>query len=164
MDDWVEATRHWMESWPGRLALDLCTASFLTTRTRCGFRSGFARKRRRSSRRTPARKDTSGDKQVMQTITFDEMSRRNVPISMSCSRTKTGHASSLRAASCDVLPLHLGTYFPKGFENVIGLLTLLAFVFCPTVGAQERNGSEFDSLRESPNVAKPDPQQVYEIY
>jgi hypothetical protein len=62
------------------------------------------------------------------------------------------------------LPLHLSTYFPKRFEIILGLfLTLLAFVFCPTVVAQQRNGWEFDSLRAKQNVAKPDAQQVYEI-
>ena len=60
-------------------------------------------------------------------------------------------------------PLHCCTCFPKRFEIFIGLLALLAFVFCPTVVAQEQNGWEFDSLRANPNVAKPDAQQVYEI-
>ena len=60
-------------------------------------------------------------------------------------------------------PLHCCTCFPKRFEIFIGLLALLAFVFCPTAVAQERNGWEFDSLRGNPNVSKPDAQQVYEI-
>jgi hypothetical protein len=60
-------------------------------------------------------------------------------------------------------PLHCSTCFPKPFEIFIGLLALLSFVFCPIVGAQERNGWEFDSLRGNPNVSKPDAQQVYEI-
>jgi hypothetical protein len=42
-------------------------------------------------------------------------------------------------------------------------LALLSSVFCPTVGAQERNGWEFDSLPGNPNVSKPDAQQIYEI-
>jgi hypothetical protein len=60
-------------------------------------------------------------------------------------------------------PLHCSTCFPKPFEIFIALLALLSFVFCPIVGAQERNGWEFDSLRGNPNVSKPDAQQVYEI-
>jgi hypothetical protein len=60
-------------------------------------------------------------------------------------------------------PLHCCTCFPKRFEIFIGLLALLAFVFCPTVVAQEQNGWEFDSLRGNPNVSKPDAQQVYEV-
>ena len=59
--------------------------------------------------------------------------------------------------------LHCSTCFPKRFEIFIGLLALLAFVFCPTVVAQEQNGWEFDSLRGNPNLSKPDAQQVYEI-
>src|ERR1700681_977184 len=39
--------------------------------------------------------------------------------------------------------LHCSTCFPKRFEIFIGLLALLAFVFCPTVVAQEQNGWEF---------------------
>jgi uncharacterized protein (TIGR02246 family) len=52
---------------------------------------------------------------------------------------------------------------PKRFEIFIGLLALLAFVFCPTVVAQERNGWELDSLRGNPNVSQSDAQQVYEV-
>jgi len=59
--------------------------------------------------------------------------------------------------------LHYSTRFLKRFEIFIGLLALLAFVFCPTVVAQEQNGWEFDSLRGNPNLSKPDAQQVYEI-
>jgi hypothetical protein len=44
-----------------------------------------------------------------------------------------------------------------------GLLALLAFIFCPTVVAQERNGWELDSLRGNPNVSQLEDQQVYEV-
>ena len=60
-------------------------------------------------------------------------------------------------------PLQHSTCFPKRFEIFIGLLALSAFVFCPTVVAQEQNGWEYDSLRGNPNVSTPDAQQVYEI-
>ena len=46
--------------------------------------------------------------------------------------------------------------FPKHFEIFVGLLALLAFIFSPTVVAQERNGWELDSLRGNPNVFMPD--------
>ena len=49
------------------------------------------------------------------------------------------------------------------FEILIGLLALLAFVFCPAVMAQEQNGWEFDSLRGNPSIFKPNAQQVYEL-
>jgi uncharacterized protein (TIGR02246 family) len=45
----------------------------------------------------------------------------------------------------------------------IGLLALFAFVFCPAVVGQERNGWELDSLPGNPNGSKPDAQKVYEI-
>jgi ketosteroid isomerase-like protein len=51
--------------------------------------------------------------------------------------------------------------FGKRFAIIFGLLTL-AFVFCPRVVAQERNGWELDSLRGNQNVSKLDAQQVYE--
>jgi hypothetical protein len=60
-------------------------------------------------------------------------------------------------------PLHLSIFFPKYLEIFIGLLALLAFIFCPTVVAQERNGWEADSLRGNPNVSQFDDQQVYEV-
>ena len=65
--------------------------------------------------------------------------------------------------SCDLFPLHCSTCFSKRFEFFIGLLVLFAFVFCPIVVAQERNGWELDSLPGNPHVSKPDAQQVYEI-
>jgi ketosteroid isomerase-like protein len=60
----------------------------------------------------------------------------------------------------EAFPLH---HSPKHFAIFIGLLALLAFVFCPTVVAQERNGWELDSLRGNPNVSQSDAQQVYEV-
>jgi hypothetical protein len=60
-------------------------------------------------------------------------------------------------------PLHFSACFSKRFEIFIGLLVLFAFVFCPIVVAQERNGWELDSLPGNPNVSKPDAQQVYDI-
>ena len=56
--------------------------------------------------------------------------------------------------------LHCGSCLR--FEVFIGLLALLSLLSCPTVGAKEQNGWEFDSLRENANVSKPDAQQVYE--
>jgi len=73
---------------------------------------------------------------------------------------------SLSHVYCKILrpfALHCSTRFLKRFEIFIGLLALLAFVFCPTVVAQEQNGWEFDSLRGNPNLSKHDAQQVYEI-
>jgi hypothetical protein len=63
--------------------------------------------------------------------------------------------------NCEISCLHCSSCLR--FEIFIGLLALLSFVFCPTVGAKEQNGWEFDSLRGNPNVSKPDAQQVYEV-
>jgi hypothetical protein len=61
------------------------------------------------------------------------------------------------------LPIHRSTCFPKRFDIFIGLLALLALVFCPRIVAQERNGWELDSLRGNPNVSQLDDQRVYEV-
>jgi hypothetical protein len=59
--------------------------------------------------------------------------------------------------------LYRNTDSRKRSDIFIGLLVLLAFAFCPPVMAEEQNGWQLDSLSASPNVSKPDAQQVYEV-
>jgi hypothetical protein len=71
--------------------------------------------------------------------------------------------SMYTAATLRRFPLHHSICFPKHLEIFIGHLGLLAFIFCPTVVAQERNGWELGSLRGNSNVSQLDAQQVYEV-
>jgi hypothetical protein len=48
-------------------------------------------------------------------------------------------------AHCRVFQ-YVTVYVFRNTEIFIGLLGLLAFIFCPTVVAQERNGWKLDSL------------------